>query len=356
MRRFVLASTSLVLASCGLVLDTSPPDDGGPIIVTPECDGDDDCNDGLFCNGVEACALGVCQTIGVPQCGDGIACTVDTCDEATDTCRNTADSTLCEDGDRCDPTSGCREAVFCMLDEECDDDNACTVGEHCGEDMFCVFGTLTGCPSAGCLRGVCNPETGACGQSPDDGACEDGVLCTSGRCEDGGFCVQEKVDAMCEDGASCTDDVCLGVRVANDSTGCLHRPDDTVCQVGEAELCYERVCAPFAAGPSGSTGCATRVPEGACDRDERCSSNSGQCEKLPDPTMGTVACDDGDPCNGTETLSEDMQTCETTGGCPESDNACLESVCVIGTVRGCGFRIDPDRIDTCIQAGSSASP
>ena len=57
----------------------------------PSCTSDPQCDDGLFCNGAETCNLGTltCQTGAPPSCSDGVTCTVDTCNEDTDTCDHT---------------------------------------------------------------------------------------------------------------------------------------------------------------------------------------------------------------------------------------------------------------------------
>lgn len=47
------------------------------------------CADSLFCNGAETCQTGFC-TNGAPPCNDGDTCTVDSCDEALNTCENVA--------------------------------------------------------------------------------------------------------------------------------------------------------------------------------------------------------------------------------------------------------------------------
>lgn len=47
------------------------------------------CADNLFCNGAETCQGGSCVS-GAPPCDDGNPCTVDSCDEALNTCQNLA--------------------------------------------------------------------------------------------------------------------------------------------------------------------------------------------------------------------------------------------------------------------------
>ncbi len=54
------------------------------------------CDDGQFCNGPEACKFGRgCVTGPMPEFDDGDACTVDTCDEASDSIAHTRDDATC---------------------------------------------------------------------------------------------------------------------------------------------------------------------------------------------------------------------------------------------------------------------
>jgi hypothetical protein len=65
------------------------------------------CDDGLFCTGTETCAPTGCVT--TPRaCGDGVSCTVDTCDEQADACLHTPDDALCPISHGCDPLLGCQ--------------------------------------------------------------------------------------------------------------------------------------------------------------------------------------------------------------------------------------------------------
>jgi hypothetical protein len=77
-----------------------------------ECRNDDDCDDGLFCNGGETCENSRC--IGdLPPCNDRKPETVDICYEETDECDNPCrdwdedgyGDIECEDGDDCDDTN-----------------------------------------------------------------------------------------------------------------------------------------------------------------------------------------------------------------------------------------------------------
>ncbi len=48
------------------------------------CESASQCSDGVFCNGVERCLDGFCTSGFAPEIDDGIACTVDSCDEEAD--------------------------------------------------------------------------------------------------------------------------------------------------------------------------------------------------------------------------------------------------------------------------------
>ena len=82
------------LPESGVTDDAAPDGD-----VPPQCVSDEDCDDGLFCTGIEACVEGVCAAGETPVIDDGIDCTVDACDEAMGAITNTVDDTLCPNGD-----------------------------------------------------------------------------------------------------------------------------------------------------------------------------------------------------------------------------------------------------------------
>eukprot|EP00573_Skeletonema_grethae_P005631 CAMPEP_0201712026 /NCGR_PEP_ID=MMETSP0578-20130828/59433_1 /ASSEMBLY_ACC=CAM_ASM_000663 /TAXON_ID=267565 /ORGANISM="Skeletonema grethea, Strain CCMP 1804" /LENGTH=810 /DNA_ID=CAMNT_0048201083 /DNA_START=53 /DNA_END=2485 /DNA_ORIENTATION=- len=67
-----------------------------------DCVTDSDCDDGVFCNGVETCVAGKCRR-DAETCDDGLACTIDTCNVASDVCEHQAKcSGLCTE-----PTGVC---------------------------------------------------------------------------------------------------------------------------------------------------------------------------------------------------------------------------------------------------------
>jgi hypothetical protein len=118
------------------------------------CSQNSDCQDGNACNGAETCVGSTCQA-GTPlSCGDGNACTTDTCDAV----------------------AGCQHAVV-----TCNDNSLCTT-DSCSPATGCSFQPVS-CPQGQ----VCNGATGACGpiattctSAPE---CNDGDACTTDACD-----------------------------------------------------------------------------------------------------------------------------------------------------------------------------
>ena len=153
-------------------------DDGGGCTV------DGDCDDGLFCNGAEICnfSTNVCEPGTAVSCDDSVACTVDSCNEATDSCDNMANDVVCDDGnvctdDTCSGSSGCQ---YVDNTDPCDDGSLCT------ENDVCAGGACQG------------------GSAID---CSDGITCTDDSCDSGLGCLN--VD-NCGAGETCnlTLDIC----------------------------------------------------------------------------------------------------------------------------------------------------
>jgi serine protease len=131
------------------------------------CSTDADCSDGLYCNGTEVCVAGVCQT-GTPiNCSDGVACTVDSCDETIKACVNTPNNALCDDGvycngaETCDATLGCQAGTPVV----CDDGNECTT-DSCNESLKACENIKvddnTACTDGVCCSGICQIGIAAC--------------------------------------------------------------------------------------------------------------------------------------------------------------------------------------------------
>jgi hypothetical protein len=72
------------------------------------------CSLGLFCSVNDACD-GLGQCVGTSRnCSDSISCTVDSCDEVSDACIYSPDSSLCSDGLYCNGAEVCDAALGCQ--------------------------------------------------------------------------------------------------------------------------------------------------------------------------------------------------------------------------------------------------
>ncbi|MBW2262777.1 MAG: putative metal-binding motif-containing protein [Deltaproteobacteria bacterium] len=93
----VVEDTPITDTVVDLTPDADDPVEEDPYVDTVglDCTSDEDCDDGLFCNGTEYChPAGDCRRAPAPDCGDGDDCTIDTCIEETDSCDH-----VMEDGD-----------------------------------------------------------------------------------------------------------------------------------------------------------------------------------------------------------------------------------------------------------------
>ena len=87
--------------------DGEPGEDSSEACATPE-----DCDDGIYCNGVETCEDDTCQAGARPDCADAVSCTVDVCDEATQACVSLPDDGRRPLGGQCDPALGCASVTL----------------------------------------------------------------------------------------------------------------------------------------------------------------------------------------------------------------------------------------------------
>ncbi len=132
--------------------------------VLAQCTTDADCNDGVFCNGIESCDTASSACVAVSACPpsiDGCVTRNAFCDEENARCVDFADDSQCDDG------------VFCNGIESCDTASG-----------GCV--AISACPPFinGCLvGGACDEQNDVCLATPDDSLCPAGQVCKpSGDC------------------------------------------------------------------------------------------------------------------------------------------------------------------------------
>jgi len=280
------------------------------------------CGDGLFCNGVEACAPSsalsdpVTGCVGgpAPDCDDGMSCTIDRCDEASDSCLNTADDSVCDDGlfctgmEACAPAAPGHDARGCVAGPAatCDDAIPCTTDscsatsdtcEHVASDAICDDGLFcdgneTCAPSApGADAQGCAPGTPV--------VCDDTFACTDDVCDDAAdACISTPIDTVCDDGFFCD-----GVEICDPSAGAA---DARGCAAGAAITCADDgLSCTLEACNEASDACTTTRDHASCAVDMVCTGAGAAptgCEPGSTCTVDTD-CDDMDACTGTETCS-----------------------------------------------------
>jgi hypothetical protein len=283
------------------------------------------CQDGEYCNGPESCdvVLG-CIDGDAIDCNDLVACTVDACNESLDTCDHTPDDAPCGNGvfcdgeEQCDEQLGCVDgpAVMCPSDgvactvDACDEDtNACESTPNnmaCGNGQFCTEDGCIAGASCSVLDGVlnnpsCDDGLGCNGEEvcfdlpgnidqcqPGTAVdCADGISCTSDSCVEPGVCENAPVDGLCSDGNPCD-----GAETCNPAVGCQDGPD---------------------------LDCNDGIP---CTQDS-CIMNFG-CNNV----AADEQCDDGVYCNGAEFCDIDLG-CQDAPPivCPSDGIACTAEVC-----------------------------
>jgi hypothetical protein len=250
------------------------------------------CGDGLFCNGAETCdpAKG-CLPGSPPDPDDGIACTLDGCDEATDTTFNTPHDPACADG------------VFCNGVETCDTQQGCLAGAmpNLSDDVDCTDDT-------------CDEENEAIVHTPNNATCDDALFCNGAEACDSQDGCQPGIAPQVSDNVDCTVDAC---DESNDII--THAPSDISCSDGL--FCNgEETC-------DVAVGCQPSAPPTLTDNID-CTVD--QCNEANDTIIHTpnhVACDDALFCNGTE-------QCDDALGCQPGQPPALEDG-VVCTVDSC---------------------
>jgi len=357
-----------VAGSCQAGADPCPGQSCDEISDSCGCISDADCDDGLYCTGVETCAAGTCVTTPL-NCTDTVFCTVDACDEDNDTCTNTPEDGLCDDGfyctgaETCDEQSGCLPGVDPCPDQICNElaqvCEGCTTDAECSDGLYCsgVETCVGGVPGT-CQPGVypcpgkaCNEAADVCEDCTTDLKCDDGLFCngvetcdpgtgnclpgtsrcpglvcdeasdvcwaceTDVHCDDGQYCNGAETcvggrcqtgDYPCEDGVLCTVDAC-----DEDNDVCNFIPDDFACD--DSDECTQDTCDP-------ATGCEHRLIDS--DGDGTCNAQD-PCPK--DREDRCIACRD----------SDEDKNCDETDPCPYD----AQDRCVMwenGTPRGGG--------------------
>ncbi|MCK4659564.1 MAG: hypothetical protein KAV82_08595, partial [Phycisphaerae bacterium] len=165
-------------------IDTLCGDQNDTTCTGPDtCDGDGvclpnhaangvSCEDGEYCTVDDECYEGLCDG-SARDCGDGLDCTTDTCDDVSDSCAHTLDAGYCLIADICysdgqeNPANQCQECDDADPGDwsnktnstSCDDNNACTENDECTDGV--CDGSEVNCDDDNvCSEDSCNPATG----------------------------------------------------------------------------------------------------------------------------------------------------------------------------------------------------
>jgi hypothetical protein len=233
-------------ADSGVAADAAP-DATSDAALPGVCERDADCDDGIFCNGQETCAIpegetrGSCVS-GTPPCDDGIACTIDSCDEAQQACNHEPDHEACDDG------------LFCTGEEVCVVGVGCEAGDPPDPD-----------DGVSCTVRTCTEDDGV-RHEPDDSLCDDGIYCNGlEACDANEGCVvvaQPVVEWSTNDGSAGTIELHCGQTQTVDSVFLLGCGEASArCEFlsesdGRLRARMDTACG-NETGPPVSSGCST---------------------------------------------------------------------------------------------------
>lgn len=272
------------------------------------CDDNGDCDDGQFCNGPEVCSNGSCSQGSPPDCLDAHACTINACDELTDSCLTIPDNSVCDD------------SLWCNGSETCD------------INLGCISGTSPCDDSIACTDDTCNESKRSCSSAPNDSLCDDGLYCNGSETCDVVLGCQDNADPDCNDGVGCTDDSCNETtdtcdNVVND----FNCPDDGLYCNG-TEFCDGTLDCQSTGNP-----CSGNCNEEndnclACVDDNDCNSSCGESCLCPIDETCPVSCAAEDQ----RCVYFDETVCRDTGSNTEFGDICLGGGSSENVLRGLG--------------------
>ncbi|UCC29374.1 MAG: hypothetical protein JSU86_14375 [Phycisphaerales bacterium] len=347
----------------------------------PACTTDADCDDDVWCNGLETCPVDTCQPGTAVDCDDGVGCTEDSCNENTDSCDNVANDANCDDGQFCNGSETCDAVNDCQpgTAEDCDDsvdctDDSCNTGtdscDNIADDAYCDDGlwcngaetcdAQAGCQAGGnpCPGRYCNEDTDTCYDCELHWECDDGLFCNGAETCVDGFC---HAGADPCPGQECNENYDHCVIVCTSNADC----DDGLFCNGEEVCIYPECwgldppCVDVAHCDEENDRCLNCISVDECDDGDLCTDDAciqNECQNIdvqcaPDvcnPDTGECVdclvdghCNDGAFCNGEETCSPTL-VCQ-----PGDEDLCDDGI-------GCTIDDCDEANDLCVNAASDA--
>ncbi len=367
-------------ALLGCQAGTPPPTGDGVACTDDACDeaadslvhtaNDASCGNGLFCDGPETCdVLLGCQT-GPSVLDDGVACTDDSCDEETDAVVHSPNHASCDNGLFCDGAETCDSVLGCQTgtapptgdgvactDDHCDEatDTPVHTPNHasCGNGLFCdgaescdaLLGCQAGTPppiddGVACTEDGCDEEADAVSHAPNPTSCDNGLFCDGAESCDPLLGCRAGLSVV-DDGIACTDDSC---DEAADTT--VHSPNDASCANGlfcdGAETCD--VLLGCQTGPS-------VLDDGVACTEDSCDEETDAVVHSPNP----ASCDNGLFCDGAESCDA-LLGCQAGSPPPVDDGvACTDDSCDEATDTIVHVLHDEDSDEVCDAADNCPS-
>ncbi len=181
-------------------------DGAGDAFVCPEdwlCCEDVECSDGIFCNGIEVCDRGICESdpdayctpsgICELNCDDSLTCTEDHCNELSNLCEHRPVHDECDDGDSCNGVERCDPG-----DDEADEEGCvtgiamvCDDGDDCTQDY---------CEDNDCRVRLRDGDGDGHGDRDCEICLEEDVCERGDDCDDGDSDIYPGAEEICDDG------------------------------------------------------------------------------------------------------------------------------------------------------------
>ncbi len=353
-----------------------------------QCTSDSQCDDDLFCNGIERCSPDN-EGAGLDGCvaglevdpDDGIPCTEDSCDDSLGEVVNDATACECESDAQCArPDQGACIVAICTTMRTCETEPAPN-GTACNDGTSCTLGDA--CDGAGQCAGT--PSNEAC---DNDIFCDGEEVCDPGSALSNGEGCVSGVAPNVDDGIPCTIDSCdeEADAAAHDTSNCECAVPGQACPNSDASACERRTCndtfacevVPSEEGDSCNDGFTCTIDD-ACDAEGQCRgtainsrcSNGVFCDgeeicSPQSPDAATSGCldtpppviDDSNPCTTdscdevndmvVNTPGDGCVTCNNNSECipanAEDINPCVDYVCNPAQICAISFK---DQVEAC---------
>lgn len=255
--------------------------DGLTDCADPDCDAAA-CDDGVWCNGDDACGGGTCSVHATPRCATG-------CDEAARAC------------------------LDCAVDADCGAPSTGSWGAcggftaPCGEVGTRSRDVMTPTCTAGACGVVPSVETEACGRTTEGTSCGSTTCPGWGSCGYSSTCDESATQSRTCTARECRSGSCASIGVPQ-SQACTRNTDGTSC---------------------GTTTCTSY---GACNYSSTCDEAASQSRTCTSYTCGSGSCrSSSSPQSRSCTRSTDGNTCVAVPGCGArcADGAC-DPICSTG--------------------------